>query len=96
MTVEYDQFRRGADVKLFDELDGLTLAPDVRSLLNQKLESLTSYFNQQLQSNSLKIDNYEFKLTQIEKNSTLKRNDLTPEKLIELLAIHEKHHEKYL
>ena len=93
---EYDNFRKGADVKLFDELEGLSLAPEVRTLLNQKLESLTTFFNQQLQANALNIENYEFRLKQIEQNSTLKRDDLTPEKLIQLLAVQEKHKEKHL
>ena len=95
-VAEYDHFRKGADVKLFDELEGLSLAPEVRTLLNQKLESLTTYFNQQLQANALNIENYEFRLKQVEENSTLKRDDLTPEKLIQLLAAHEKHKEKHL
>ena len=45
-VAEYDHFRKGADVKLFDELEGLSLAPEVRSLLNSKLESLSTFFNQ--------------------------------------------------
>ena len=39
-------FRKGAEVKLFDELEGLYLAPEVRALLNQKINSLAEFFNQ--------------------------------------------------